>query len=84
MCRKDFAPSEIAALGLKLETYFKPKAKASHRTKSAIGGKTKGEWLLIIIQYGYLIMARSPERLAPHQQQVGEALGVSGPTYQRI
>lgn len=70
VCRKDFAPSEIAALGHKLEQFYKPKVKAAQgaRTDLTFGSREP----------------KVADESSRTRAQVGQALGVSGPTYQRI
>lgn len=70
VCRKDFAPLEIAAIGRTLEQYFKPKA-----TNSSLSNLKRGEW----------VPSGSPEPVGERvREQVGDALGISGASYERI
>ena len=72
-CRKEFAASELVAIGQRLEEIEKPKA--AEREKS--GKKTKPE------PCGKLPQGQET-REKPTRDKVAEALGVSGPTYAKM
>jgi ParB family chromosome partitioning protein len=77
VCRKDFLPSEAVALGLALEEIERPKAKERQQATRAKKGKKVGA-------------AQGGGNLPPpcaangkSRDKVGEAVGLSGQTYQR-
>lgn len=74
-CRKDFTPSEAAAMGMALEPLAKAKAKERQLDGASRGGK---------VSRGVKV----PENLRnlngqETREQIGAAVGMSGPTYQR-
>ncbi|MFO0791959.1 MAG: hypothetical protein U0805_21060 [Pirellulales bacterium] len=66
-CRKDFTPSEAAAMGMALEPLAKRKAK----DRQGRPGKVRSEKVTEHNETGQT------------REQVGAAVGMSGPTYQR-
>lgn len=67
-CRKDFTPSEAARLGAALEALERPRAKERMRTGGAVGGQGGG---------------KLPQASAKTRDVVGEAVGLSGRTYEK-
>jgi ParB-like chromosome segregation protein Spo0J len=73
-CRKDFVPSELLAIGRRLEELERPKAEERQREGARLGGLAQGERL-----------SSAEDNLGkPTNRIVGEALGVSQSTYERI
>ena len=72
-CRKDFTPSEAAAMGMALE----PLAKADAKQRQVEAGKKHGRGKIASVK------VTEPIGQAVVREKVGAAVGMSGPTYQR-
>jgi hypothetical protein len=74
-CRKDFAPSELLALGRQLEELERPKATERQREGGRLGAS--------ITNHGLGSMEPKPSQTRT-DEVVGEALGISRGTYLRL
>ena len=72
-CRKDFTPTEAAAMGMALE----PLAKADAKQRQVEAGKKHGRGKIASVK------VTEPIGQAVVREKVGAAVGMSGPTYQR-
>lgn len=89
-CRKDFTPLEKVAMGKALEAIEKPKAKERQKTHgdTAPGKRKNTSVNFTEVLEGEETAPSTLDEHSGHHRQVrdivGAALGVSGPTYQRM